>query len=86
MIREENILKGIHAELRVMEFVIVFKNDRGWKLRWNENIVEREIQQRKKVCGSYIIQIMHIREVVSKICSPRGNFIKVWNRVCFWFL
>ena len=26
-----------------------------------------------------IIQIMHIREVVSKNYSPRGNFIKVWN-------
>ena len=25
------------------------------------------------------IQIMHIREVVSKKYSPRGNFIKVWN-------
>ena len=26
-----------------------------------------------------IIQIMHIREVVSKNYSPRSNFIKVWN-------
>ena len=25
------------------------------------------------------VQIMHIREVVSKNYSPRGNFIKVWN-------
>ena len=25
------------------------------------------------------IQIVHIREVVSKNYSPRGNFIKVWN-------
>ena len=26
-----------------------------------------------------IIQIMHIREVVSKNYSPRGNFIKIWD-------
>ena len=29
--------------------------------------------------NAIIIQIMHIREVVSKNYSPRGNFIKVWN-------
>ena len=28
---------------------------------------------------SVSIQIMHIRKVVSKNYSPRGNFIKVWN-------
>ena len=36
------------------------------------------------------IQIMHIREVVSKIYSPRGNLIKsetheAESRVCFGF-
>ena len=30
-------------------------------------------------CRSNRIQIMHIREVVSKNYSPRGNCIKVWN-------
>ena len=29
------------------------------------------------------IQIMHIREVVRKNYSPRGNFIKVWNTRCW---
>ena len=29
--------------------------------------------------AQHSIQIMHIREVVSKNYSPRGNFIKVWN-------
>ena len=34
----------------------------------------------KEIIGlSCSIQIMHIREVVSKNYSLRGNFIKVWN-------
>ena len=38
--------------------------------------IKRHYQNYKEVDS---IQIMHIREVVSKNYSPGGNFIKVWN-------
>ena len=39
-------------------------------------IIHTQLLQRMK--GHYYTNTMHIREVVSKNYSPRGNFIKVW--------
>ena len=60
----------------------IFLNKIGEKLQWVTRYLVSDAQLQPSLTfskWSIIIQIMHIREVVSKNYSPRGNFIKVWN-------